>query len=57
MVLSINQCCTNRQMNLSSAFVQANLAEDVYLAPLCYFDYDAGEERSKMVMKLNKSLY
>ena len=44
-------------MDFSNDFVQGTLVDDVYLTLPFYFDSDTGEDRDKMVMKLNKSLY
>ena len=57
LIFSINQGWANRKVDFTNALVWATLLEDVYLALPYYFDSETGEDRYKMVMKLNKSLY
>ena len=38
-------------------FLKTNLVDNVYLPPPSYFEYGTGENRAKMAMKLNKSLF
>ena len=55
--LSINQDWDTRKVDFSNAFVWDTLVEDVYLALPYYFYSFTGEERAKMVTKINNSLY
>ena len=57
LILSIKQGWATRKVDLSNAFVQDNLVEDVYLALPSYFDSETSEYRANMVMNLNKSIY
>ena len=57
LISSINKDWDNRQVDLSNDFFQDNLVEDFYLALPYYSDSGTGEDRAKMAMKLNKSLY
>ena len=53
----INQGWDTRQVDFSNAFVQSTLVEDIYLALPSYFYSDAAEDRSNMVMNINKNIY
>ena len=44
-------------MNLSNDYFKDALVKYVYLSLLYYFDFDTGEDKAKMVMKRNNSLY
>ena len=57
LILSINQVWSTRQLDLSNAFVQATLVEDVYLALPTYFESEIGEDRANMFMKIKNILY
>ena len=57
MSLSTNQGWDTIQVDFSYAFVQDTLVDDIYLYLTSYFDSDTDEDRAKMVMNINKSLY
>ena len=57
MNIAIQRGWSTRQVDFSNAFVQATLAEDVYIEVPAMFADENHNDKESVVLKLNKSLY